>query len=217
MKIVETEDGSHTILVPEIDEHYHSVHGAIQESEHIFIKSGLEFCSADPVHILEIGFGTGLNVLLTALSTQESGKKVFYTSIEKYPLDRTITRLLNYPDMTGKGGPELFDRIHSARWDIEEEIYPGFILKKIKEDLLVLKLSGSYDLVYYDAFSPEKQPEMWSAKVLSMISDVTAGGGIVVTYCVRGEIKRSFANSGFHIDLLPGPPGKRHIMRAVKK
>lgn len=216
MEIIKTGDGSHTIFVPEIEEHYHSVHGAIQESGHIFINNGLRFCTADPVSILEIGFGTGLNVLLTALSANESGKRVFYTSVEKYPLDCNTIRSLNYIEMTGNKGRELFSRIHSPVWGDDEEIYPGFILRKLKEDLTKVSLSGLYNLVYFDAFSPEKQPGMWTRKIFSMISDLTARDGILVTYCVKGEVKRILKSVGFSISVLPGPPGKRHILRAIK-
>lgn len=216
MEIIKTGDGSHTIFVPEIEEHYHSVHGAIQESGHIFINNGLRFCTADPVSILEIGFGTGLNVLLTALSAKESGKRVFYTSVEKYPLDGNTIRSLNYIEMTGITGRELFSKIHSPVWDYDEEIYPGFILRKLNKDLTKAKLSGLYNLVYFDAFSPEKQPGMWTKNIFSMISDLTARDGILVTYCVKGDVKRILKSVGFSISVLPGPRGKRHILRAIK-
>jgi tRNA U34 5-methylaminomethyl-2-thiouridine-forming methyltransferase MnmC len=216
MEIIKTGDGSHTIFVPEIEEHYHSVHGAIQESGHIFINNGLSFCTADPVSILEIGFGTGLNVLLTALSAKESGKRVFYTSVEKYPLDGNTIRSLNYIEMTGITGRELFSKIHSPVWGYDEEIYPGFILRKLNKDLTKAKLSGLYNLVYFDAFSPEKQPGMWTKNIFSMISDLTARDGILVTYCVKGDVKRILKSVGFSISVLPGPRGKRHILRAIK-
>ena len=216
MKIVKTEDGSHTIYIPEISEHYHSVHGAIQESNHIFIVRGFNFSASDPVSILEIGFGTGLNVLLTALESYETGRKVFYTTIDNNHLDDQITESLNYAEMTGKGSREIFNRIHGSPWDNDYELLPGFILRKTKGDLTKMQLSGYYDLIYFDAFSPEKQPEMWTRKIFSMISDVTIAGGILVTYCVKGEVKRILKSTGFRISLLPGPPGKRHILRAIK-
>lgn len=216
IKIVETEDGSHTIYIPEINEHYHSVHGAIQESNYIFIARGFNFSASDPVSILEIGFGTGLNVLLTALQSSATGRLVFYTTIDNNHLDSHITESLNYAQMTGEGSREIFNRIHSSPWNTDYELLPGFILRKIKGDLTKMQLSGNYDLIYFDAFSPEKQPEMWTKKIFSMISDVTVTGGVMVTYCVKGEVKRILKSSGFRISLLPGPPGKRHILRANK-
>lgn len=214
--LIITEDGSHTIYRKELDEHYHSVHGAIGESNFIFIKNGFDFCQADPLNILEIGFGTGLNALLTALKSMRGQRQVNYTSIENYPLDESVTRLLNYHQFTEEEGKTIFNRIHAAPWNRKSVICKNFSLEKTETDFTSCKLSGSYDLIYYDAFGPDKQPEMWTPELLSRIADVTRKGGVFVTYSVKGELKRNLRSFGFNITLLPGPPGKRQIMRAIK-
>ena len=215
-KIVKTGDGSHTIFAPGINEHYHSIHGAVQESMHIFIKNGFDFCTANPVNILEIGFGTGLNALLTALRSIEVNKKVIYTTVEKYPLDEITVKALNYNNIVGQNHQSLFGKIHSSPWNADARICNNFIINKIQEDLTTIELPGSYDLIYFDAFSPDKQPEMWTSKIFRMISDVTVKNGTMVTYCVKGGVKRILLSSGFRVSLIPGPPGKRHILRAIK-
>lgn len=216
-QIVTTSDGSHTIYVPELNEHYHSVHGAIQESEYIFIRNGFDFCRADPLNIFEVGFGTGLNALLTAVRCIREERDVFYTSIEKYPLPDDIISSLNYHLFTGEEGRNIFHLIHAAGWNRMEHICRNFNLKKIKVDLITDYLKGSSDLIYFDAFGPDKQPEMWSRKVFEKISGITGKNGILITYSVKGEVKRNIKACGFSVQLLPGPPGKRQILRAVKK
>jgi len=215
-EIVRTEDGSDTLYVRELDEHYHSVHGAIQESEHIFINSGFNFSKADPVRILEIGFGTGLNALLTCIHAERLNKKVSYTSIEKYPLQPETTSSLNYPDILKGDSRRLFEKIHGCNWNSFVQISGNFKLNKIEGDLLSLNIEGTFDLVYFDAFGPDKQPEMWSDDIFTGIGAATCRNGILVTYSVKGSVRRSLKRSGFNITLLPGPPGKRHILRAIK-
>jgi len=214
--LVKTTDGSHTIYVPELKEHYHSIHGAIQESEHIFKKSGYDFCKADPVRILEIGFGTGLNALKTALCSLNDRKQIIYTTVEKFPLGNDITEQLNYSRYFGEAGKEIFDKIHTAEWGSPVEIFKNFSLHKIHDDLITMDIPGSFDLIYFDAFGPDKQPEMWSRQIIEKISAATASGGIFVTYSVKGELKRNLKASGFRIELLQGPPGKRQMLRGVK-
>lgn len=215
-EIVKTADGSHTIYVPEIDEHYHSIHGAISESEHIFIKNGLNHSNADPVRIFEVGFGTGLNALLTCIHASAERKKVCYTSIEKYPLSENIVRSLNYPGLTGSAGRQWFEQIHSCKWNNPSEINEYFILHKIHGDITSEMMEGLYDIIYFDAFGPLKQPEMWAPDIFSKISGITVSGGILVTYSVKGDVKRALRSNGFIVSLIPGPRGKRHILRAVK-
>lgn len=214
--LVKTADGSHTIYIHELDDHYHSIHGAVQESEHIFIKSGLAACKADPVNIFEVGFGTGLNALLSARYSILEGRKVNYTAIEKYPLEEEVYMQLNHFNFAGKEGPKLSRLIHSAQWNSFSEIIPGFNLKKIKGDLTSTVLTGSYDLIFFDAFGPDKQPEMWTKEVFSSISAITIKGGLFVTYSAKGDVKRNLTACGYKVELLPGPPGKRQITRAVK-
>jgi len=211
-----TYDGSHTIYVPELNEHYHSIHGAVQESNFIFINGGFDRSKADPLNVFEVGFGTGLNALLTA-SKSVSGKRVInYTAIEKYPLKESILGSLNHHIFAGESGKELSDLIHSAPWDKWVSIFRNFNLRKIKGDITVYPLSGKYDLIYFDAFGPDKQPEMWTTEVFATIASVTKKNGALVTYSAKGEVKRNLIACGFEVTLLPGPPGKRQIIRAVK-
>jgi len=215
-EIILTADGSHTIYVPEMNEHYHSVNGAVQESEHIFIKAGFDTCEVDPVHVFEAGFGTGLNALLTAMKCTQKKLTAFYTTIEKYPLEESEIKALNYESFTLPEGKNIFRLIHNAEWDATTEITNYFSIIKIKGDLVTDNISGRYDLVYFDAFGPDKQPEMWSRKVLGKISGVTAENGIFVTYSSKGEVKRNLRELGYNVSLMTGPPGKRHFIRAVK-
>jgi tRNA U34 5-methylaminomethyl-2-thiouridine-forming methyltransferase MnmC len=211
-----TSDGSHTIYVRELDEHYHSVHGAVQESSHIFIRNGFEICKADPISIFEVGFGTGLNALLTAVICSSGNREVNYTAIEKYPLDNITIMSLNHPQFAGEKGKEIFNKIHSAPWNISTKICKNFDLKKIESDLTKEQLQGRYDLIFFDAFGPDKQPEMWTREIFEGISSVTNKNGIFVTYSAKGDVKRILKACGFDVILVPGPPGKRQMIRAVK-
>jgi tRNA U34 5-methylaminomethyl-2-thiouridine-forming methyltransferase MnmC len=215
-QIINTEDGSHTIYVTELNEHYHSVHGAVQESTFIFLNNGLDECKADPLSILEIGFGTGLNALLTAMRCKTGDRIIHYTSIEKYPLKDVIINALNHYKFVGEEGKKLFHLIHSSPWNQSIEIFKNFYLEKIENDFTKIHLQGKYDLIYFDAFGPDKQPEMWTKELFSGIAAATNKDGILVTYSAKGEVKRSLKACGFDVALLPGPPGKRQMIRAVK-
>lgn len=215
-EIILTKDGSHTLFVPELNEHYHSVHGAIQESEYIFIKCGLNFSNADPVRIFEVGFGTGLNAFLTAVNSVSKNRKIFYTAIEKYPLQDSLINGLNYKSFSPPESAYLFERIHNSKWDIGQEISNNFTLKKIKGDIAKQEISGDYDLIFFDAFGPDKQPEMWTDEVFRKIAEITVHNGILLTYSVKGDVKRTLRKNGFKVNRLPGPPGKHQIIRAVK-
>ncbi len=215
-QIINTADGSHTIYVPELDEHYHSVHGAVQESAFIFINNGFDVCNADPLSILEIGFGTGLNALLTAIKSMTGTREVNYTSIENHPLDTKIISSLNHYKFAGENGKEIFHQIHSSRWNLSVNICKNFNLKKIETDFTKEQPSGRYDLIYFDAFGPDKQPGMWTREIFTSISAVTNKNGIFVTYSAKGEVKRNLKACGFDVTLLPGPPGKRQMISAVK-
>jgi len=216
-QIITTSDGSHTIYVPSMNEHYHSIHGAVQESTFIFINNGLLYCNADPIHIFEFGFGTGLNALLTAIKSMEGTRQVNYTTIEKYPLPVEITDVLNHSRFAGPEGANVFRSIHSSPWNTNTSITKNFMLNKISGDLTEEMLNGSYDLIYFDAFGPDKQPDIWTISVFEKISDITAKGGIFVTYSAKGEVKRLLKSTGFMVTLLPGPPWKREIIRAIKQ
>jgi len=215
-KLIITGDGSHTIYVPELDEHYHSVNGAIVESEHIFIRNGFDFCTDDPLHVFEAGFGTGLNVLLSALKSNNGERKVFYTAVEKYPLDDHEIKSLNYEQFTGWQGKDIFRMIHECEWGRMSEITSNFSLMKIRGDLVTDDIRGTFNLIFFDAFGPDKQPDMWTKDIIRKISGITLPGGVFVTYSSKGDVKRNLREAGFKITLLPGPPGKRHFIRAVK-
>jgi tRNA U34 5-methylaminomethyl-2-thiouridine-forming methyltransferase MnmC len=215
-RIIRTADGSDTLYVPEINEHYHSVYGAVLESEHIFVKNGFDFCKSNPVEIFEVGFGTGLNVFLTAIRNLNSGKEVRYTAIDKFPLPSSLTDSLNYKDFAIEECKEIMSKIHNCSWNSWQEVCNNFFLKKIKGDIITDSLNGSFDLVYFDAFGPDKQPEIWSENIFNRISDMVKENGILVTYTVKGEIKRRLKRNRFSVSLLPGPPGKRQMLRAVK-
>lgn len=215
-KLVVTSDGSHTIYVPELDEHYHSIHGAIQESGHIFIENGFKSVAASLSDILEVGFGTGLNALLTLLACNGTGSMVNYTAIEKYPLKEETTENLNYGTLISEDASRFLREIHSCRWNEFVQLTDNFRLMKIEGDLTTMEVNGHYNMVYFDAFGPDKQPEMWSGNVFSKISRVTREGGVFVTYSAKGQVKRNLRENGFEVKLLPGPPGKRQMIRAVK-
>jgi tRNA U34 5-methylaminomethyl-2-thiouridine-forming methyltransferase MnmC len=216
-KLVTTTDGSHTIFVPELNEHYHSIHGAVQESALVYINNGLGFCKSNPLNILEVGFGTGLNALLTAISDIYKNRIIRYTAIEKYPLEKNLVHSLNHWSFAGIKGRQVFNSIHNSGWGSFEKITEYFYLKKIKCDLISDDIEGKFDLVYFDAFGPDKQPEMWTLNVFKKIADITVADGILVTYSAKGAVKRILRSCGFDISLLPGPPGKRQMIRAVRQ
>lgn len=216
LTLLSTLDGSHTIYVPDLDEHYHSVNGAVQESRHIFINYGFHFCTAAPLRIFEVGFGTGLNALLTAEEAMKGNREVHYTSLEKFPLGGDILRQLNHGAYAGAEGRHLSELISEAPWGISQGICRNFVIRKINGDLVADIFEGTFDLIYFDAFGPEKQPEMWTPEIFYKIASMTVRGGILVTYSAKGQVKRNLRNAGFSTELLPGPPGKRQVMRAVK-
>lgn len=211
-----TDDGSHTLYLPSMDEHYHSHFGAITESEFIFINTGLRFCMKEDIRVLEAGFGTGLNALLTAMEAEASGRHIFYFTVEKYPLAESITDALNYGSLKGARGAELFGLIHAAAWNEPVAITPFLTIEKREADLTSYLIPGTYDIVFFDAFGPDKQPEMWTEEIIKKISGASHSGTVFVTYSAKGSLKRSLRSSGFSVEHLPGPPGKRAITRAVK-
>jgi len=212
--IVTTEDGSNTIYIPELNENYNSIHGSIQESSLIYLEYGLNYCSKEEINILEIGFGTGLNVFNTLLNTD---KKIMYHSIELYPLMPEEYSKLNIPNFFDDNKSNLFIDIHECDWNKINLITDNFSLYKIHEDLLNVNLSSKYDVVYFDAFAPDIQPSLWTKEVFSKIYKSMNMGGVLTTYCVKGDVKRTLKECGFKIEKLKGPKGKREILRAVKE
>ena len=211
-----TEDGSHTLFVPEIDECYHSTHGAIQESQHIFIEAGIKQCQKEKIKILEIGFGTGLNAFLTLLEAERSEKQIQYTSLELYPVEIEKALQLNYPEELAPEKRPVFDEMHTAEWNIEIPISSFFKLIKIETDFTGYVLEEQFDVVFFDAFSPEKQPEMWSEVLFEKIYAHCNQGAVLTTYCAKGIVRRAMQAAGFVVDRLPGPPGKREMLRGKK-
>ena len=212
--IEQTADGSATLFVPELNEHYHSVKGAHTESQHIFIDMGLNATAAVFPHVLEVGFGTGLNALLTLENAGKTQKKVHYTGIELYPLAWEEVDTLHYSDNP------LFRELHAAPWETDIEVTPWFTLRKTQIDVAnpaaILPAAG-YDVVYFDAFAPEKQPEMWDESVFRRLFAAMSPNGILTTYCAKGVVRRLLQSIGFTVERLPGPPGgKREILRARK-
>jgi tRNA U34 5-methylaminomethyl-2-thiouridine-forming methyltransferase MnmC len=211
VKLIVTSDGSHSLLNTALDETYHSIHGAIQESTHVFITTGLEkWSSGNPgktVNIFEVGFGTGLNALLTA----SSGLPVNYTSIEAFPLTESVYSELNYSPH------DLLQRLHRAPWNEWETIAGNFRLRKIEDRLETTVLTDQYDVIYFDAFAPSKQPSMWELPVLTKVCSALTVGGIFVTYCAKGQLKRDLKSLGMEVETLEGPPGKKEMVRGTKK
>jgi tRNA U34 5-methylaminomethyl-2-thiouridine-forming methyltransferase MnmC len=205
-------DGSHTLFVPELDEHYHSVNGAHNESMHVFIEPALNFCTKEHVSILEIGLGTGLNAFLTALN--QGDKTIFYHALEKFPLETEAAVALNFAN--DKEGQLLFEKLHNLPWNNEEELHSKMTILKDENDLTNITFSHTYDLVYFDAFAPEVQPEMWSEAIFKKIYDAMNPEGILTTYCAKGVVRRTMQAVGFTVERLPGPKGKREMLRAIK-
>jgi tRNA U34 5-methylaminomethyl-2-thiouridine-forming methyltransferase MnmC len=220
LQVITTHDGSHSLLNPQLNETYHSIHGARQESVHVFINKGLDFVAQrdakNSVKILEIGFGTGLNALLTAHYAKEKDILIEYTTLEAFPVNESIWQQLNYAQSESER--EIFYKLHHEPWDQWVEIRPGFMLKKINATLQVVSFDHTYfDLVYFDAFAPNKQPEMWELPMLQKTVDALRANGVFVTYCAKGQLKRDLASCGTTVETLQGPPGKREMIRAAKQ
>jgi tRNA U34 5-methylaminomethyl-2-thiouridine-forming methyltransferase MnmC len=220
LKLIVTADGSHTLMLSDMDEPYHSTFGAVTESQHVFIRNGLEQLNKKtPVTVFEIGFGTGLNALLTAFAAITDEISIRYFSLEKKPVDPRLIGQLNYPAYLQPQFPqaeEIFRKIHTTSWNNLQPVTQGFSLCKIQGDLLNFTPDFQYDVVYFDAFAPDKQPGMWSSAILRRIIDHLNPGGIFTTYCAKGSIRRLISELGLHTVRIPGPPGKREMLRAIK-
>ncbi len=211
-----TADGSNTLYVPEIDESYHSTNGAVQESLHIFINDGFHHCKKKTIKVLEIGFGTGLNAFLTLIEAEKENKSVIYTGLEFYPVETEEAVKLNYPELIEADKRAEFEALHRCEWNREVKINPDFTLIKQRVDFTKTEFSEEYDVVYFDAFSPEKQPEMWSEKIFEKLYLCAGENAILTTYCAKGIVRRALQSAGFVVERLPGPIGKREILRARK-
>ena len=218
VEIFRTLDGSDTLYLADIAEHYHSTFGAVQESMHVFIRSGFDFCPRNDVSILEIGLGTGLNCFLTWNAARDSGRSVEYYALEKNPLPLTIIKKLNFGNTVTPFDSVVFWSLHECQWECNVQINNQFILHKIEADLIKFNLSDlpEIDIIYFDAFSPEKQPELWNLSIFESLYSALRSGGVLVTYCAKGYVRRNLQTAGFLVERIPGPPGKREMIRAVK-
>lgn len=221
-KLIETKDGSHSIAIPEWDVTYHSVHGAIQESMHVFIKAGLEKKISDdpgrPLRILEMGFGTGLNALLTLLYATTNKVQIDYTTVEKFPLGIELVERLNYcGELNCPELKEQFSLMHKCKPGEAVEINSFFSFTRLETDLSLLPEEVSnIDLIYFDAFAPTAQPELWTGEIFHLLWQRCNRGAVLTTYCSKGVVRRNMEAAGWKIEKIPGPPGKREMVRATK-
>jgi tRNA U34 5-methylaminomethyl-2-thiouridine-forming methyltransferase MnmC len=218
-EIIETEDGSHTLRLADTAVTFHSNRGAIQESAHIFIQSAFDYFiqnnpSIKELRIFEVGFGTGLNALLTAIAARRNGRQVVYRSIDLYPLAGDIFSRLNYAEILNER--ELYKTIMQTPWEQLIYIDPFFKLQKINIDLAKYEFTTKYDLIYFDAFAPEDQQEIWDFSIFVRLFNALESGGVLVTYCSKTIIRKTLESAGFVVEKIPGPRGKREIVRARK-
>ena len=217
--IVVTGDGSTTLFSRQTGDHYHSLKGAETESSYVFIKQGLDFVRKyfETVRILEVGMGTGLNLLLTAERKQHNREEVIeYTALEPFPIEQSLVKKLKYSVLERNEILEIFNVIHESPWDMNIDLSSNFALEKKKCFLMDYKPDKAFNLVYYDAFGPSYQPEMWTAETMLKLHGMMEERGVLVTYCAQGEFRRNLKAAGFEVEKLPGPPGKREMVRAIK-
>jgi tRNA U34 5-methylaminomethyl-2-thiouridine-forming methyltransferase MnmC len=212
-----TADGSHSLFSEEFGEPFHSLHGAIGESKHVYIEAGLHYAakSNQQLSILEMGFGTGLNALLTMLAADDMNLKIQYTGIEAFPLEIAQVMQLNYPSLLGGKSESFFKSIHACRWGEFESLTAYFRLVKLHQRFEELDLERGYDLIYFDTFAPAVQSELWTEAVFRKMANSLRPGGILTTYCAKGSVRRALREVGFEVEKLPGPAGKREITRAI--
>ncbi len=209
-ELVQTEDGSYTFFVPEANETYHSIHGADQEASHVFIQYGLKACHESTVKILEVGMGTGLNVLLTYI---QRNHPVHYVTLEPFPIerDKLDTWIASRVDDV-----ELIRHIHDLPWGIESELSTDFLFRKEQVGMMDFHSKEKFNVIYFDAFGPQVEPELWTLEVMQQCYDLLECGGVWVSYCAKGQVRRNLQEVGFQVERLPGPPGKREMLRAIK-
>ncbi len=210
-RLILTEDGSHSLFLPHLNETYHSRHGAMQESKHVFIENGLKILKEkDTIHILEVGFGTGLNALLSFDFAKKNDVKIHYTTLETSPLPAEIYQSLNYAESENQN---VFISLHQAEWNTDEPIGSHFTLHKKEIEIQKFSSDKKFDLIFYDAFGPPTQPEMWSLEIFESIVSMMTKEGVFVTYCAKGQVRRDLESCGLKMERLPGPPGKREMLR----
>lgn len=218
-KIIVTGDNSKSLLIPEMNETYHSIHGAKNESEHIFIQTGLKPQLTQPeVRILEMGFGTGLNALLTLSFTKDKNTPIIYDTFEKYPIDQQTIVEIDHPGQTNlESFRKQFELLHALPWNESKQIAPNFYFTKYNGDFLEAELKKDfYTLIYYDAFAPQFQSDLWDYPQMQKLYDALQFSGALVTYCAQGQFRRNLKQAGFTVHKIPGPKGKREITLATK-
>ncbi|WP_109298886.1 tRNA (5-methylaminomethyl-2-thiouridine)(34)-methyltransferase MnmD [Aquimarina sp. AU474] len=220
-EIITTADGSTTIHLPALNEQYHSKHGAINEAKHVFIKEGLHTIldtdDFEILHILEIGFGTGLNALITYLEGEKRNQNICYVGVEAYPVVFDEVKLMNYPVILNASNKEIvFDKMHQSVWEIPNSISSNFELTKRKQFFTDIDDENTFNLIYFDAFGARVQPELWTVEIFSKMYDALKTKGVLVTYSAKGSVRRAMQEVGFEVERLPGPPGKREMLRATK-
>lgn len=212
-----TADGSTTIHIPEWDEQYHSKHGAIQEAKHVFIKNGLSLFTNQRISILEIGFGTGLNCFITFLEAPKMKLAIDYVGVEAYPLDSEEVEKMNYVNqLEANEFSAVFNEMHKQDWELKSEISPDFSLTKRKQFFNEINDENQFDLIYFDAFGARVQPELWTEEIFEKMYKSLKTGGVLVTYSAKGSVRRAMQSVGFLVEKLPGPPGKREMLRGKK-
>jgi len=218
-KIITTSDGSKTIHIEQWNEQYHSIHGAIQEAKHVFISTGLEYFvekhKPKSISILEIGFGTGLNALLTCMVSDHIAIPITYIGVEAYPVVQEELEALNYCEQLNVDSTN-FEAIHHAPWEQDVLITPNFTIQKQQRFFKDIKDISAFDLIYFDAFGARVQPELWTESIFSIMYKALKPNGVLVTYSAKGSVRRAMLAVGFEVERLPGPPGKREMLRATK-
>ena len=217
-EIIITQDGSSSIYIPELDETYHSKFGAIQEAKHVFIKNGLDlFEDSSEISILEIGFGTGLNALITMLEAENRNLKINYVGVEAYPIALDEILQLNYVAQLESPEKEVdFEKMHATNWEEEIVINSNFTLTKRKQSFEEISDENTFDLIYFDAFGFTVQPDLWNEAIFEIMFKSLKNRGILTTYACRTSIKKAMQHAGFQTLKLPGAPGKREMLRALK-
>lgn len=217
-ELIETQDGSHSLLSHQFGVSYHSKYGAIQESRHVFIEAGLKarmLLDDQPIRILEFGFGTGLNAVLSYQIAEELKRPVYYEGMEAYPVSMDFVDQLNYPDQLGIES-SLFRQLHELNWDERHELSPNFTFRKVQTRFEEMNYETEFDVIFFDAFAPNAQADLWEAPLLRKAFKALRPRGYLVTYCAKGVVKRTLKAIGFKVETLPGPPGKREMIRGVK-
>lgn len=218
-KIIITDDGSTTIHLPDLDEQYHSKHGAIQEAYHVFVNTGLGYLlkqmQPNPLKILEIGFGTGLNAFITLLEADKNKIPISFTGIEAYPISSLEIQKLNYPLLLNST-EAYFKKLHQSQWEKQISISTYFSILKRKQFFSEINDKNNCHLIYFDAFGARVQPELWTEQIFKKMHTALKKGGVLVTYSAKGSVRRAMQTVGFEVERLPGPPGKREMLRAHK-